>query len=139
MYTAKAQEMVNASPTKVWDSLTNPKLVKQWLFGTDMTADWEVGGKISYKGVWEGKTYEDKGEVVEIVPHKLLVTTYWSNFSGLPDTPENHQKVTYRLIPKDSQTKIEITQEGNPTEESAKHSENNWNQVLAKLKEIVEK
>jgi uncharacterized protein YndB with AHSA1/START domain len=139
-YTAKAETIINAPKEKVWQALTDPALVKQWLFGTDMTVtEWKVGGKISYKGEWEGKQYEDKGEISEIVPGEKLVTYYWSAFSGLPDDPENWQKVTYELSEADGKTKILITQEGNPTAESAKHSEGNWNTVLQKLKEVVEK
>lgn len=137
-FTAKAEEIINAPPIKVWEALTNPSLVKQWLFGTAMSADWKVGGQIRYKGEWEGKTYEDKGTVLELVPEKKLVTTYWSAFSGLADLPENYQEVTYELTQEDSGTRLTITQKGNPSEESAKHSEQNWKTVLQKLKELVE-
>jgi len=58
------------------------KLVKEWLFGTNMrVSTWEVGGSISYAGSWEGKPYEDKGKILEIVPQQKFVSTYWSAFS----------------------------------------------------------
>jgi uncharacterized protein YndB with AHSA1/START domain len=136
--TAKSETVISASPAKVWEALTNPALVKLWLFGTDMTADWKIGGQIRYKGVWEGKEYEDKGEILELDPEKKLVSTYWSGMSGLPDAPENYQKVSYELAPVGDQTKLTITQTGNMTEESAKHSESNWDQVLGSLKKIAE-
>jgi uncharacterized protein YndB with AHSA1/START domain len=136
--TAKSETIINADASKVWQALTDPNLVKLWLFGTEMTADWKVGGQIRYKGVWEGKEYEDKGEILELMPEKKLVSTYWSGMSGLPDAPENYQIVSYELTPVDDQTKLTITQTGNMTEESAKHSESNWNQVLESLKKIVE-
>lgn len=138
-FTAKAETIINAPADKVWRVLTDPNLVKQWLFGTDMTADWKVGGAIRYKGEWEGKSYEDKGTILELEPAKLLVSTYWSGLSGQPDVPENYQKVSYRLDPEGEGTKLTITQEGNMTEESAKHSESNWNMVLKSLKALAEK
>ena len=50
---------INASTSKVWDALTKPELIKQYLFGTEVATDWQVGSPIRYRGVWEGKTYED--------------------------------------------------------------------------------
>lgn len=139
-FTAKSESLIKASREKVWEALTDPAIVKQWLFGTNMSVTaWEVGGKISYKGEWEGKTYEDKGEILEIDPGKKLVSSYFSGLSGKPDLPENYQKVSYELEPAGDGTKLTITQEGNATEESAKHSEGNWNQVLEAMKKTLEK
>lgn len=137
-YTAMAETIIDATADKVWAALTDPALVKEWLFGTEMTADWKVGGLIRYTGVWEGKTYEDKGTILELEPEQKLVTTYWSGFSGLPDIPENYQKVSYLLEPEGDKTKLTIIQEGNKTAESAAHSEGNWNKVLTSMKKILE-
>ena len=57
---------INAPPSKVWDALIKPELIKQYLFGTEVTTDWQVGSPISYKGEWEGKAYDDKGKVLQI-------------------------------------------------------------------------
>ena len=86
-FIAKATITVNTPASKVWDALTDPRLIKQYLFGTDVTTDWKVGSSITYKGEWEGKAYEDKGKILQVEPEKLLVTTFWSAMSGLPDTP----------------------------------------------------
>ncbi|MEJ0021691.1 MAG: SRPBCC family protein [Candidatus Doudnabacteria bacterium] len=139
-FTAKSEGVIMAPAHEVWQALTDPVMVKQWLYGTDMSVtEWKIGGEIRYKGEWEGKKYEDKGTILEIEPEKLLVSTYWSSMSGTPDVPESYQKVSYKLDPSGGGTKLTITQEGNATEESAKHSEGNWNQVLQSLKKIVEK
>jgi uncharacterized protein YndB with AHSA1/START domain len=139
-YTSKSETTINASADKVWEALTDPAIVKQWLFGTNMVvSEWVVGGKIAYKGEWEGKPYEDKGVIQEIELGKKLVTTYWSNFSGVPDSPENYQVVSYELFPEGDGTKLVITQQGAKTEEAAKHSEGNWNGVLSSMKQLLEK
>ncbi len=110
-FTSKSEVVIDAPSTKVWQALTDPAMVKLWLFGTEMTADWKVGGQIRYKGVWEGKPYEDKGEVLELVPNEKLVTTYWSGFAGLPDEPQNYQKVSYLLNEVPGGTKLVLIQE----------------------------
>jgi uncharacterized protein YndB with AHSA1/START domain len=136
---AKSQITINAPAEKVWEALTNPAIIKQYLFGTNAKSTWEVGASITYSGVWEGKEYMDKGTVLENVPQKRLVSTYWSGMSGKPDVPENYQKVSYDLEEKDGKTTLTITQENNPTQESADHSGDNWNMVLEKMKELLEK
>ena len=137
-FTATASITIRASADKVWDALTNPKLIKQYLFGTEARSDWKVGSPITYSGVWEGKAYEDKGKILEVVPQKLLKSTYWSGFSGKPDIPENYQTVTYELSEAGGQTTLTITQENNPNAQSADHSVENWNKVLDALKKLLE-
>lgn len=129
---------INAPAHKVWDALTNPVMIKQYLFGTEAVSDWKVGSPIVYQGVWEDTPYEDRGQIVEVVPEKLLVTTYWSNLSGKADLPENYNRVAYELSPTDGGTMVTITQDNNPTEESKKHSEQNWQTVLTGLKKLLE-
>jgi uncharacterized protein YndB with AHSA1/START domain len=138
-FTAQATTLVNAPASKVWDALTNPSLIKQYLYGTEVTSDWKVGSPITYRGEWEGKSYEDKGEILQIEPDKLLVSTFWSSLAGLPDLPENYKTVRYELLPESDGTKLTIIQDNNATQEEADHSTQNWTTVLDKLKELLEK
>ena len=138
-FTAQATTTINTPASKVWDALTNPDLIKQYLYGTEVTSDWQVGSPITYKGEWEGKSYEDKGEILQIEPNKLLVSTFWSSLAGLPDLPENYKTVRYELFPENGVTRITITQDNNASQEEADHSTQNWNTVLDQLKELLEK
>lgn len=137
-YIAKATIWIDAPRTKVWEALTKPELIKQYLFGTDVTTDWQVGSPVTYKGVWEGKAYEDKGKVLENEPYKLLVSTFWSSLSGVPDLPENYQTVRYELTSEGSGTQLTVTQGNNTTREAANHSEQNWRTVLEGIKKLLE-
>jgi uncharacterized protein YndB with AHSA1/START domain len=135
---AKATITINAPTSKVWGALTKPDLIKQYMFGTEVTTDWQVGSPITYKGQWEGKTYEDKGKILQIEPGKLLVSTFWSSLSGLPDVPENYNTVRYELSTEGGSTRLTITQDNNATQEEADHSEQNWNMVLDGIKKLLE-
>lgn len=137
-FVAKASTKINASPSKVWEALTNPAMIKQYLFGTNVTTDWKVGSPITYRGVWQGKAYEDKGEILQAEPERLLVSTFWSALSGLPDIPENYNTVRYELAPEDGGTRLSIIQDNNATQEEANHSAQNWNIVLDGLKKLLE-
>jgi len=136
---AKQSVTIKAPAAKVWDALINPAMIKQYLFGTDAVSDWKVGSPITYRGVWQGKSYADKGTILDIVPGRVLKTTYWSSMAGLPDTPENYKKVTYALAPEYGGTRLTVTQDNNATEEAREHSEQNWKMVLGTLKELLEK
>jgi len=137
-FIAKATSTINAPISKVWDALTKPELIKQYLFGTEVNTDWQVGSPITYKGEWEGKHYEDKGEILQIEPQKLLVSTFWSSLAGLPDVPENYKTVHYELSPENGGTKLTITQDNNANQEEADHSAQNWNTVIDGMKKLLE-
>jgi len=135
---AKATITINAPTSRVWDALTKPQLIKQYLFGTEVTTDWRVGSPITYKGIWEGKAYADKGRVLQIEPGKLLVSTFWSSLSGLPDISENYKTVRYELSAEGEGTRLTITQDNNDSQEEANHSEQNWKMVLDGIKKLLE-
>jgi uncharacterized protein YndB with AHSA1/START domain len=41
---------IEASPDRVWQVLTEPDLVRRYLHGTDMDADWREGGHVVWRG-----------------------------------------------------------------------------------------
>ena len=137
-FIAKTSVIINAPVAKVWDALTKPELIKQYLFGTDVTTDWQVGSPITYKGIWEGKPYEDKGKILQIEEGKLLVSTFWSALAGKPDVPENYQTIRYELSADGDGTKLTLTQDNNASQEEANHSEENWKMVLDGMKKMLE-
>jgi uncharacterized protein YndB with AHSA1/START domain len=136
--TATASITLNAPPEKVWKALTDPALIKQYLFGTDAHSDFKKGSAITYTGEWEGKKYEDKGEIIEAIPNALLHTTYFSSMSGKEDKPENYSNVYYRIEPTGRQTILTITQDNNADQKSRDHSQANWNMVLQSFKKVIE-
>jgi len=137
-YIANVSIKINAPVSKVWNALTKPELIKQYMFGTEVTTDWRVGSPITYKGIWEGKAYEDKGKIVAVEQEKHLVSTYWSPLSGLPDVPESYQTVSYELATDGNGTSLTLTQDNNNTQEDARHAEQNWKMVLDGIKKLVE-
>jgi len=137
-FTAKATTTINAPVAKVWQALINPEIIKEYLFNTEVISDWMEGSPITYKGEWQGKTFEDKGKILKIEPEKLLMSTHWSPLSGVPNTPENYHTVTYALSDKGDSTEVTITQDNNSTEEEKEHSEQNWRTVLEGMKKLLE-
>jgi len=137
-FIAQATITINAPASEVWQALIDPEKVKQYLFGTQVTTDWQVGSPITYKGTWQGKLYEDKGKVLQNEPEKLLVSTFWSSLSGKPDRPENYNTVRFELSSAGGATRLTITQDNNASQEEADHSSQNWSTVLQEIKKLVE-
>ena len=135
---AKAETTIKASTDKVWNALTNPEMIKKYMFGTTVVSDWKEGSKIVWKGEWEGKSYEDKGKILQIEDQKKLQYSHYSPLSGLNDNPQNYHTVTIDLARKDNETILTLTQDNNPDEKTRDHSEKNWKMMLASLKKLLE-
>ena len=135
---ARASVSVNAPVAKVWDALTNPEVVEQYMFGTKVISDWKKGSPITWKGEWQGRKYEDRGVILKLKPERLIQYSHFSPLSGLPDAPENYHTVTIELSNLRTQTLVSLSQDNNPTEEARKHSEETWKTMLATLKKTLE-
>jgi len=135
---AKVNIRINAPVSKVWEGLTKPEMIKQYLHGTEAISDWRVGSSLVFKGTWKGKSYSDKGVILKMEKEKLFQYSWLSSMSGLEDRPENYSIITYNLRPVDGGTELSLTQENVANEEARKNSEKNWSDVLNVLKNLIE-
>ena len=135
---ARASTTINAPREKVWDALVNPEAIHQYMFGTHVTSDWRENSPITWKGEWQGKSYEDKGVILQSKPGRTLQYSHFSPLSGLPDKPESYHTVTIELSREANQTRVSLTQDNNSTEEAREHAEKNWEMMLSGLKKFVE-
>ena len=104
-----------------------------------VVTDWKQGSPIRWKGEYEGKRYEDKGEIIETEPGRRLKVTHFSPLSGRDDRPENHHTVLYELEQRGGATHVSLSQDNNPSEAAAEHSRANWATILAGLKQLAER
>lgn len=135
---AEASVLVRAPPDRVWDSLTNPAMIKEYMFGAIVVSDWREGGPITWKGEWQGRAYEDRGVILRVEPGRMIRYTHFSPLTGLPDIPENYHAITVRLEREGPRTRVTLTQDNNDSEESRAHSEGNWKMMLGRLKALIE-
>lgn len=138
-FIASSTITIQASADRVWSVLTDPRAVKEFMFGTEIVTDWTVGGSIAWRGVWKGKDYEDKGVILEFDPGKRLVNTHFSPLSGQADAPENYHTLTWTLEPEDGMTRLTLAQDNNASPEEAAHSKGMWDSLVASVKEIAER
>ncbi len=135
---AKSSITINVPVARVWDALVNPSIIKEYMFGTEVVSDWKENSSIVWKGVWNGKPYEDKGVILKMMPEQTLQYTHFSPLSGVPELPENYHTMTYELSAEGEHTQVLLSQDNNSTEESLKHSQKMWDSMLAGLKKLLE-
>jgi uncharacterized protein YndB with AHSA1/START domain len=138
-YVATSAITIDAPPSRVWQVITDPAAVKEFMFGTELVTDWTVGGPIIWRGEWEGKDYEDKGYILEVEPGQRLVHTHFSPLGGEEDAPENYHTLTWTLEAREGATLLTLTQDNNATEQAAQHSQGMWDMLVADVKEIAER
>jgi uncharacterized protein YndB with AHSA1/START domain len=132
--------VINTDIARVWEVLTNPDIIKEYLFGTETLTDWKVGSDIVFQGEYQGHKYRDHGVIQENVFHKRISYSYWSGFSGLEDKPENYGLVIYDVVPvDDSHTTFTWSQKGYPDEIRQAHSQSGMKAFLEQIKGIAEK
>ncbi|MFO0355431.1 MAG: SRPBCC domain-containing protein [Sphingobacteriaceae bacterium] len=130
---------INASVHQVWKALTDPAIIKIYLYGTNTLTDWKIGSDIIFEGEYEGHKYRDHGFIKENINGEKISYSYWSGFSGLEDKPENYSTVTYELVSiSDNETKLTWIQKGYASEQNHQHSEKGMDAFLQQLKQTVE-
>jgi len=142
---ARVSTIVDGSRDQVWHALTEPALVGEYFMGATVRSDWSVGSPITFSGEWQGKSFEDKGEILVAEPGKELRFSHWSPLSGSDDTPDNYHVVDITLDADGDTTRVTLSQsnlDGRLTDEDrAQRSdyEKNWSTVLEGLKRVVER
>ena len=67
------------------------------MMGARVTSTYVVGVPITFDGEWDGKPFQDHGEILEVDRPRRLRYTHYSPLSGQPDVPENYHHLTFTL------------------------------------------
>jgi len=142
--TARVERLIAAPASRVWKALITPSAIKRYFFGADVETDWRAGNPIRWRGEFNGKPFEDKGEILIFQPESRLRFSHWSAMSGTTDAPENYHTVTFELKPESKGTRVVLTQ-GNFTGgvretdiQNRSEYEKNWAMVLENLATVVQ-
>ena len=139
-HVAHASVKIQAHPETVWEALTNPEMVREYMEGANVQSSWTPGSPITWQGEYRGKPFHDHGRILRAERCRVLAYTHFSPGQGVPDVPENHHTVTIELEPRgEDVTQVTLSQDGNPSEEARQHSEENWRRMLNGLREVSER
>lgn len=135
---ATARIVIDAPAERVWAALTDAAQIRKYMFGTEVETDWRPGSSIVWSGDYQGRLYQDKGEILAVEPNRRLVLTHFSPLSGQPDVPENYHTLTYQLTDSGDRTELSLSQDNNASEDEVQHSKGMWESMLAGIKDVVE-
>jgi uncharacterized protein YndB with AHSA1/START domain len=123
---------LSQSPQEVWDYLTKPGLIKEWLGETDMQPI--EGFKFRFISPYGNHSY---CEVLEVKPFTKLVYS-WQKNSATDNQPFT-SIVTWTLIPKANGTELQLTHSGFNTQEDIDAHSNGWSVCLTQFKNLINK
>ena len=121
------------SPQEVWEYLTRPELLEQWLMPNDFKPI--VGYKFRFV-ISQGKDGKSADiqhycEVLELVPYKKI------SYSWKKDDMSLNSKVSWILTPKGSGTELQLVHDGFAESEAFVSHNNGWPIVGNRLTELL--
>lgn len=130
--------IINADIQTIWEVLTNPDKIALYT-GARTQTDWGIGSPVTWSGELFGTTYENKGRILENLPHQQLTFTYWSGLGGDMDLPENYSTVSYILnLVDDSSVELTYQRTNIATEIETQIFTENLASMLENIKKLAE-
>ena len=132
--------IIDAAQSAVWDALTNPDPIRQWMGGRtniEVITDWKVGEPILIRGIHQ-VPFENTGTVLRFEPEQVLRYSHLSSLSHLPDEPQNYTTMEFNLESAGSGTLLRLIVENFPTDTIYRHLNFYWETTLMVLKRYVE-
>jgi uncharacterized protein YndB with AHSA1/START domain len=137
-FAIKKNLLINASPSIVFDALTNSNKILQYFPLKEVVSSWEVGGEIILKGSNGEKDFIDYGKIEILSPNDKFQYTYWSDNHGTDRVPENYLTICYTLHKVDNGTSLELEHRNFKSEKMYSEMLNVWDFLLSNLKDFVE-
>ena len=128
----------NAPVARVWKALTDVDQMREWYFDMKEFKP-EVGFEFGFVVEHEGKTYDHRCKVTDVVSQKKIAYTW--RFHG----HEGNSLVTFELFPDGDKTRLKLTHTGLETFPKTaafarENFEKGWTQLIGtELKQFVEK
>jgi uncharacterized protein YndB with AHSA1/START domain len=129
---------IAASPSEVWDALTNPEKTKKYFFKSKVFSTWNKGDQITFKGkMFFFIKFKLTGKIIDIIPEKLLKYT----LTNASDENASFSTVTDTISYENGITTVSVTDDvgqGDGAEKRYKQSMKGWDKVLKGLKKLLE-
>lgn len=134
----RVERTIRAGPERVWRVLTEPDLVSRWMLGAEVRSTWTPGAPITWAGEYEGRGYEDRGEVLEVDPGRRLSYTHRSSDAEGVERPE--RRLAWTLDEAEGgagATRLTLaTTTGSP--EETDQAEAGWAAILDLVRDLAE-
>ncbi len=127
---------IRTTPAKLWEALTDPRLVRQYWFGVTVDCAWKNGSP--WKMVSPDGTLTDTGEILEIDPQRRIVIR-WTSVWNPEFRAEGPSRCTIELEPVGDAVKLTVVHEiGRPESKLIAAVSAAWPYPLSNLKSLLE-
>lgn len=132
---------IHTTTSKLWDTLTRPKLMKQWMpdDSIEIITDWTVNSTVIIRGNLHGHLFVNTGVVRHFEPLQKLTYTHLSSLSELPDVTESYTTWEFTLEESGDKTILTVICSNFPTDSIYRHLLFYWNGALGIIKKLLEK
>ena len=134
-YSLAVETVIATEVEKVWHLLVDPVELGKLFWGSTVESDFKAGSPIVWKGMWEGKAFQDDGKITRVEKNSLLQCTHWSPTSGTPESPN---LLTWELTKVKGGVRVVMRHENIASLEMKEHSEPMWKQLLERMKDTLE-
>jgi uncharacterized protein YndB with AHSA1/START domain len=117
-------------PSEVWEYLTRPELIEQWLGQTDFQPI--VGHKFHFTSPYGNHSY---CEVLEIKGFSKLSYSWQKN--SLNNKKPFNSRVTWTLVPKENGTELQLVHDGFAAGEDFTGHNDGWKICVNKMTELL--
>jgi uncharacterized protein YndB with AHSA1/START domain len=117
-------------PQEVWEYLTNPELLEQWLGKTDIQPI--VGHKFRFASPHGNDSH---CEVLEVKPFTRLTYSWQKN--SLKDKKPFNSKVEWTLTEKSGGTHLQLLHNGFVAIEDLNGHDNGWSAIVQKMEQLI--
>lgn len=124
------------SPEEVWEYLTRPELIEQWLMKNDFQP--VVGHRFQFTFIAkEGSKYAGilDCEVLEVKPYSKL--SYSWNGRTNDNSRNFNSQVVWTLIPRGNETELQLQHSGFKILEDILNHTAGWNSCLKRFEELI--
>lgn len=124
------------SPQEVWEYLTKPELIEQWLMKTDFRPT--VGYKFRFTFIPKPDSQYDgivNCEVLEVRPFTKL--SYSWNGSTKDKIRNFNSTVVWTLVPKGNGTELQLQHNGFELLDDILNHTSGWNSCLKRFEELI--
>jgi uncharacterized protein YndB with AHSA1/START domain len=125
---------IKATPERLWEAITDPKMRAKYSFGVETSSDWTPGS--SYKASVPGVIDIAAGENLEVDPPRRLVQSFTALWSDEVKA-EGLSRVTWEIEPVGDSCRLVVTHD--ELREGA-HGEiyGGWPMIVSGLKTLLE-
>jgi len=126
---------IRTSPKKIWNALTNPKIIQKYWFGLRIESDWNAGSAWKF---YDDDRLMDSGKILETILQKRLVRSWQCQWNPKLKA-EGNSRCIYEIEPAGKTVKLTITHMMNrPKSKFIEAVSEGWPMCISNLKSLLE-